>query len=268
MIGRTIALLESRFGEHLAELIGKQGAMVLRAPALAEEPDIDLDAIRRLIENWAAQAFALAIFQTGVGTRALFAATDRLELTDRFLSALAACQVAVRGPKPSSVLRGRRVRIDLAAAEPFTTHEVLAAVSGVDVRGKSVLVQRYGGPNLELDVALEARAATVIELPTYRWALPEDCAPLRKLIDELAQGRVDCVVFTSASQVRNLFAVAQETDQAQSLRGSLGNVVVASIGPVCSEALVAAGVRVQVEASPPKLGPLVEALKLALAPAA
>jgi uroporphyrinogen-III synthase len=36
--------------------------------------------------------------------------------------------------------------------------------------------------------------------------------------------------------------------------------LVASIGPVCSDALEAAGVRVRLEASPPKLGPLVAML--------
>ena len=264
MKNKTIAILESRFGEHLAELIAKQGGIALRAPALAEEPDLDPEAIRRLIEEWAARPIALAIFQTGVGTRALFEATDQLGLTGQFLNLLGDCTVAARGPKPTTVLRGRQVRIDLSAAEPYTTHQVLASVANVDVRGKRVLVQRYGGPNLDLDEALEGRGASVIELPTYRWALPEDLGPLRGLIEKLAQGRVDCVVFTSASQVRNLFSVAEEGGQVKSLRASLARVLIASIGPVCSEALNAAGVTVGLEASPPKLGPLVAALKLAL----
>jgi uroporphyrinogen-III synthase len=264
MKNKIVAILESRFGEHLAELIAKRGGVPLRAPALGEEPDIDPDAIRRLIEGWAVQAITLVIFQTGVGTRALFEATDRMELTGCFLELLAASRVAARGPKPTSVLRGRQVRIDYSAVEPFTTHEVLTAIDGAEVHGKRVLVQSYGGPNPELDAALEARGASVIELPTYRWTLPKDCGPLKHLIEELARGRVDCVVFTSASQVRNLFAVAQEDGHAENLRESLSKVIVASIGPVCSEALVAAGVSVQVEASPPKLGPLVEALTAAL----
>jgi uroporphyrinogen-III synthase len=264
MKNKIVAVLESRFGEHLAELIEKQGATALRAPALAEEPDIDVEAIRRLVEDWPVHPIALAIFQTGVGTRALFEATDRLGLTSRLLEHLSASKVAARGPKPTAVLRGRKVRIDCSAGEPFTTNEVLTAIGDVELRGRRVLVQRYGGPNPELDAALEARGASVTELPTYRWTLPKDCGPLKHLIDELAKDRVDCVVFTSASQVRNLFAVAQEDGRAESLRASLGRVMVASIGPVCSEALVAAGVAVPVEASPPKLGPLVEALTAAL----
>src|ERR1700736_3502428 len=62
------------------------------------------------------------IFQTGVGTRALFAATDSLGLTDLLLRLLDAAQVVVRGPKPATVLYSRQVRIDCAASDPFTTY--------------------------------------------------------------------------------------------------------------------------------------------------
>jgi hypothetical protein len=77
------------------------------------------------------------IFQTGVGTRALFAATDSLGLTDLLLRLLDAAQVVVRGPKPATVLHSRKVRIDRAASNPFTTHEVLAEMHGTPLRGNA-----------------------------------------------------------------------------------------------------------------------------------
>jgi uroporphyrinogen-III synthase len=46
-------------------------------------------------------------------------------------------------------------------------------------------------------------------------------------------------------------------DDAALLRDAFRRVVVASVGPVCSEALEAHGVAVDLEASPPKMGPLV-----------
>jgi uroporphyrinogen-III synthase len=74
---------------------------------------------------------------------------------------------------------------------------------------------------------------------------------------------VDAAIFTSASQVRNLFAIAAQRDISELLRQSLNTVLVASIGPVCSHALRAFGVRVSLEATPPKMGPLVEMLTTA-----
>jgi uroporphyrinogen-III synthase len=54
--------------------------------------------------------------------------------------------------------------------------------------------------------------------------------------------------------VEHLFRVAPDAD---ALRAALRRTVVVSIGPVCSEALEAHGVHVQLEPSPPKMGPLV-----------
>jgi uroporphyrinogen-III synthase len=169
-----------------------------------------------------------------------------------------------KGPKPATVLRSRKVRIDRAASDPFTTHEVLAAMHGTPLRGKRVVVQRYGETNRELQAALESERAEVIEIVTYRWGLPEDTAPLLRLIAALDRDEIDLVAFTSASQASNLFTVAQYDGKEASLQQSLGRTLVASIGPVCSAALRKLAVRVDIEAQPPKLGALIEAIDAAL----
>lgn len=264
MKGRTVAILESRVGEHLADLIRKRGATVLHAPALAEVPDVDPQTIRALIQDLRARPVAVAIFQTGVGSRALFAATDALQLTDELLALLAATRVAARGPKPTGVLTSRRVRIDFSAQDPFTTREVLDAIATVDLKGRRVLVQRYGDTNSDLHDALVGRGADVIEVTTYRWALPRDTAPLEGLLEALARREVDAVVVTSASQIVNLAELARRAGREGELAANLGHTFVASVGPVASRALRAIGVEPAFEASPPKLGPLIAGLEDAL----
>ena len=260
MKGRTIAFLESRLADHLAELIARRGGIPVSAPALREEPVVDPDAIAELMRDLVQRPPTLAIFQTGVGTRALFATTDALQLTATLMTLLAGTLVAARGPKPTAVLRQRGVRIDFSAADPFTTAEVIDAIAGITLANETVLVQRYGETNEPLNAALEARGAKVLEVPTYRWALPDDTQPLRALMDRLDRAEIDAVVFTSASQVRNLMTIAAREDRAKAVRTALNATRVASIGPVCSAALVAAGIDVKLEASPPKLGPMLEAL--------
>lgn len=264
MKGKKVAILETRLGREMAELVARRGGIPVHAPALSELPDLDFAAIAALIASLADKPAALYIFQTGVGTRALFAATDSLSLTDLFLNELKKNIVAVRGPKPTGALRARNVRIDRSAADPFTTREILAAVKDVDVKGRRVIIQRFGAANLELDRALEARGAQVAEIPTYRWALPADTAPLLALIEALGRGELDAAVFTNAEQLRNLFLVAGKSEGQDELRDALNRTLVASIGPVASKALQEAGVKVGLEASPPKLGALLAALDLAL----
>jgi uroporphyrinogen-III synthase len=264
MQGKTIALLEARVKDQLAELVVKQGGKPFSAPALSEVPDIDIGYIARLIREWQENPAKAVIFQTGVGTRALFNAADALGLTDTLQLLLAQTTVVVRGPKPTAVLRSRGVRIDLSAAEPFTTAEVLDALDAVPIRGEPVVVQRYGETNVELEKALQKRGASVIEIPTYRWALPENKQPLIDLMDALERGQIDAVAFTSASQAYNLFALAESLGRKETLKTHLNKTLVASIGPVCSRALNALGVKVMLEPRPPKLGPFIAALAKAL----
>jgi uroporphyrinogen-III synthase len=264
MRDKTVAILESRLGRQFAELIAKHGGRPLHAPALAEVPDLDPGVIARLVADLEASPPRVAIFQTGVGTRALFEAADALGLTKRLLALLAKTVVAVRGPKPAGALRARGVRMDLSAKDPYTTAEVLEILAQTPVTGERIVVQRYGVTNAELEEALKARGAGVVEIPTYRWSLPQDTQPMVELMDAIESRRVDAVAVTNAAQVYNLFDLAGRHGRADALQAGLNCTLVASIGPVSSHALRKFGVTVGLEASPPKLGPLVEALDRAL----
>jgi len=261
---KQVAILEARLGEQLAGLVASRGGVPFHAPALAELPDLDPQAIAALVKSLEARPAKLAVFQTGVGTKALFAATDSLSLTGKFLLQLKNLIVAARGPKPTGALRQRGVRIDRSAADPFTTHEILDCIRDIELKGARVIVQRHGSANRELDAALEARGAEVIEIPTYRWSLPRDTAPLEELVIRLERNEMHAVVFTNAEQFRNLSSIASRMGKIENLKKNLNHILVASIGPVASAALREAGVKVGLEASPPKMGALLSALDEAL----
>jgi len=264
MKSKVVAILETRTGEHLGELVARRGGIPVLAPALEEVPDVDSHAVAELLAQWRIDPFKIVIFQTGVGTRALFQATDAAGSTGELLRHLSSSLVVVRGPKPVGELNAREVRIDIRAATPFTTEMVLTALSEIPVHAARVLVQRYGAANQLLRETLEKRGASVQEIATYRWALPADTQPLNRLLDALASSSVDAVVFTSAVQIHNLYAVAEQSGRASGLADQLNRLVIASIGPVCSRALREHGVTPSFEANPPKLGPLVAGLDEAL----
>lgn len=265
MRGKRIGLLESRLGPQIADVIARHGGVPLHAPALAEIPEIDSGFIAGLVADLEARPAQVAIFQTGVGTQALFRTTDALGLTARLGTQLDRLTVVVRGPKPTGVLRARQVRIDRSAAEPFTTAEVVDALRTLPLGGARVVVQRYGVTNRELEETLRAAGAEVIEIPTYRWSLPADTGPLVALMDALERDELHAIAVTNAAQAYNLFELAERLGRAAALRAGLNRTLVASIGPVASDALRKLGVNVGLEASPPKLGPLIAALETALA---
>jgi uroporphyrinogen-III synthase len=256
MKAKHIAILESRLGEQLSDLVKKRGGVPIHAPALAELPDLEPEKIRSLVQSLEKAPAKLFIFQTGVGTRALFAVLDTLRLTGNFSQMLERAVVAARGPKPTGALRARGVRIDRSAADPFTTKEVLLSIGDLPLENSRVII--------ELDRALEARGAHVTEIPTYRWSLPADTKPLENLVGALERGEIHAAVFTNAEQARNLFAVAAKLKREESLKTALNRTLVASIGPVASAALRELAVNVGLESKPPKLGALMSALESAL----
>src|SRR5436309_3725864 len=170
MRGKKVAILESRLGAQLADLVAQRGGVPFHAPALAELPDLDPAAIGALLRSLEERPAKAAVFQTGVGTKALFGATDALGLTAKLLELVSRMVVAVRGPKPTAALRARGVRIDRSAADPFTTREVLECMKDVSLRGGRVMVQRYGVVDVELDRALAERGAVVGVIQYYCWS--------------------------------------------------------------------------------------------------
>ncbi len=257
----VLCSFESRRASEMASLIERQGGTPLIAPSMRELPieenPVALEAIRKII----AGEFPCVILMTGVGTEALFDVARSASLFEELITALGKCTVVVRGPKPVAVLGKVGLRYNIRAPEPNTWQEILTAIdaASLDLQGKAVAVQEYGLPNHRFYAALEQRGAVITRVPVYRWALPEDLAPLQHAIAEVARGHVNAVLFTSANQVTNVLSVARSMGQEDVLRKAIdGGTRVISIGPTCTEALQDQNFPVHGEASPPKMGQLVK----------
>jgi uroporphyrinogen-III synthase len=252
LAGLTVVSFEARRADELATLLTRQGATVVRAPALREAPlpaSPEALALARGLEEGAVDAVVLL---TGVGTRAL--AYVLASPCPRFRELLAGTRLVARGPKPLAALRELGVAGARAVPEPHTSREVLGVVGGLGLPpGALVAVQEYGAPVPALADGLRARGFRVLRVPVYRWALPDDTRPLQAAAARVAAGAVDVALFTNSAQVEHLFRVAEDADR---VRAGLRRAVVASVGPVTSEALEAHGVPADLEASPPRMGPL------------
>jgi len=250
LAGLRVVSFEARRADELERMLRRHGAEVLRAPALREAALTDSPEAHDLVRRLAAGEVAAVILLTGVGTRALAAVAG-----PRLAALLPRSRIIARGPKPLAALRELDVTGALPVPSPHTWRELLGVLDGLGLpSGSLVAVQEYGAPPTGLLEALAARELRVLRVPVYRWALPDDTAPLRAAVEALADGRVDVAVFTNAVQVEHLFRVAPDADR---VRQALRHIVVASVGPVCSEALEAHGVPPDLEADPPKMGPLV-----------
>jgi uroporphyrinogen-III synthase len=259
--GLRVLSLESRRAAEAATLIAKYGGQPIVAPALRELP---------LESNSAALDFAaelllgeidIAVFLTGAGVRALFDVLAVAQPGGDVRAALTRVKVAARGPKPANALRELNVPVWVSAPEPNTWRELLAAMEGraaeQPIAGARVAVQEYGVPNQELLEALEARGASVMRVPVYKWALPGDLGPLQHAAAAIAAGAIPVLLLTSGIQLAHLWQVVDAMGCERRFREGLASTFIASIGPTTSEEIARRGLTPNLEASHPKLGYLV-----------
>ena len=260
--GMRIATLEARMTGALASLISKRGGEPVCAPALREAPLDCADDVRYLLDKLESGSLDVVVFQTGVGARALFKEADNQGRLNFLLDALRSVTTVCRGPKPTAALRQVDVQISAGVQAPYTTTQLLEALTALPVKGKRLMALQYGERNAALMSALREQCETVDELCLYEWQLPDDISPIVTLIEELLDGRVDVITFTSQVQIRHLYKVAAANGVPKDMLSDALNTktIVCAVGPTCAAALADVGVATDTQPEYPKMGHMVNAL--------
>ncbi|MBI3084075.1 MAG: uroporphyrinogen-III synthase, partial [Candidatus Omnitrophica bacterium] len=262
--GARVVVFESRMAEAMARSIRSHGGEPISAPSLQEVPLEKHHEAFAFAERLLAGEVEIMICMTGVGTRLLLEALAKRYGIEPCVRALSRVTVVARGPKPIRVLKEYGIPVTIAVPEPNTWQEIVQALDldprSLSLDGRTIAIQEYGVSNDRLIAALKERGAKVIQVPVYRWALPDDTRPLRHAIQQVIEGTVQIALFTNAVQILNVIRVASEHGLERPFREALKRVVVASVGPSTSESLAHAGVEVDFEPTHPKMGPLIDEL--------
>jgi uroporphyrinogen-III synthase len=259
--GRTVLAFESRRSTELESLIRRHGGVPLVVAALREVPLEDNRPAVELLHRLEAGEVDVVVMLTGVGLRTLAELLAQQGPAERLVAALERATLVARGPKPVAELRKLGLAPQIRVPEPNTWREILSSLDAhAPVNGRQVAVLEYGASSPELTAGLESRGAHVMRVPLYRWALPEDTRPLAEAVSRWAGEDVDFVLFTSRRQVEHVMQTAEDLRLADAVRERARRVVVASIGPICSQALRALDLPVDLEPEHPKMGHLVVAL--------
>jgi uroporphyrinogen-III synthase len=260
--GLKVLSLESRRAKEMETLIRRAGGDPFVAPSVQERALEDQRGALAFVDRLARGEFDLVICMTGAGLAFLrdLAVADSADGSTlaRLSEGLRKTFLVSRGPKPVPILRELGARAHVVVPEPNTWKEVVDAIAQRPER--RILVQEYGRPNPEITAALEALGAQVTPFAIYRWDLPEDMEPLRQAARLLVARNMDVVLFTSSIQLDHLFLVAGELGIEAEIRSSLtDHAALASVGPIMTAALQAAGLPVDIIPVHPKMAGLVKA---------
>lgn len=236
LVGARIAVAESRQLGELSALLHKEQAIPLPYPMLSIIDAPDAAPVEAWLNALIAGKFDLVVFLTGEGIRRLLDFAQRAGLRAAFVDALARPRIIARGPKPVRELKN----LDLnhyRIAHPPTTEGVIAALHEEPLQGKTVGVQFYAPDNPLLLAYLTEAGATPATVLPYVYAPASDSEKVCELIDAMAGGSIDIIVFTSSPQIDRLFEIARITGREDKLIAGLAYVVVVSVGPVVAETL-------------------------------
>jgi uroporphyrinogen-III synthase len=265
LAGRCVGITADRRWRNQADLLENLGASVIHGPTLRTVDLSGDEALRTATLALIERPPDFLVGTTGMGMTMWFEAAGEWNLADSLRESLAPSRVVARGAKSRSALR--RLGFEVAWHAPTETmEEVVEYLTAQGIESARVALQLFDPGAHPSTAALAARCQELIEVPVYRWLLPEDAGPAARLIEAMCAGEVDAVTFTSQPAVHHMFHIGESLGRGDELRAACnGPVLPVCVGPVCAEAARAEGIADPVWPDPPRLGAMIQLVSLELA---
>ena len=252
LFGKRVMVTRTREqASELVNLLEEQGADVLeRATISIQDPD-----------SWAPLDQALAklnqydwvLFTSLNAIRNFF---GRLHAQGKDARAFGSARIGVVGSATAEALQEYGLLADLVPAK-FTSEGLSESLVGIGVAGKSILIPRAAKAREILTATLEQAGATTDAVPAYQNVRP--CGYDEQLRQELTEGCIDVVTFTSSSTVTNFLHMLNEKDPGK-LAELLQHTAIAAIGPITGQTVRDNGLAVAIQPATHTIPALVEAI--------
>jgi uroporphyrinogen III methyltransferase / synthase len=234
LFGKRVVVTRAREqASQMVQLLADSGANVLQFPTIKTMPPGSFDSLDHVING----KYDLIVFTSVNGVRAYF---DRLLEKGKDARSLAGARIAAVGDTTANVLRSHGIAPDLVP-DKFQSVALLPLLAKDQKGIRTAVIRAEEGSDDLLD-ELRRRGGHADLGVAYRTvAADEDLDEVRELI---ASDAIDVVTFTSGSTVSNFFDMLSASER----KRLLDRALIASIGPVTSEAIRGYGRGPDVEA--------------------
>ncbi len=249
--GQTIMVTRMRDqAAALSRPLASLGAEVIQAPTIELQPIEDYAAVDEALRQVSRYAWLVLTSTNGVD-----AFGERLAAIGADARQMAGVRIAAVGQATAARLAECGLRADLVP--PEAVGESLAVALTGQVAGSRVLLLRAQEARPELVLGLRQAGASCDDLPVYRTGCSKSLP--RGVAERLEAGGIGWITLTSPSSLGNLMALL-----GPDAKMLLGRARLASIGPVTTKAIRAAGLEAAVEAQPHDVPGLVAAIRAAV----
>jgi uroporphyrinogen-III synthase len=215
---------------------------------------------------------------TGVGVFNLFQNIQRSERLNTVHESLQDTIVIARSNKPEMELRKFGIKTNLVP-DINTLEGTLNLLKRFDIKNKNIGILWHGESSDSFKKKLKSLGANVFDFSSYSYSSSLEhknaimlkemgydyVAPneekIERLIEDLMNGTVDSITFTSPPAVKEFFELAKRNNRFNSLKDKLNkNVLVVSVGPSTSNMLAQFHVLVDVMPNTYRMGPMIKEL--------
>lgn len=233
LFGRGVVITRpEKQADDLAQLLIKEGANTIHFPTIKIVPPPDwrdLDAAIKKLED-----YDWLIFTSANGVAFFF---ERLFVKKRDIRDLKGIKICCIGPATAQQVQNKGIKVDLVP-EKFISEGILESFSGINLRGKKILIARAAEARDVLPEGLKKLGAKVDVVTAY---FTINSGKKKNELEELfKENQVDVITFTSSSTVDNFVKIIGQNFSLPK------GVKIACIGPVTAATAARAGFPVDI----------------------
>ncbi len=249
LLGKTVVVTRARVqASDLVTRLSNLGARCIEIPTIrVVEPEDQAPLVTSINEI---SGYDWVVFTSVNGVKHFF---NTLYAGKKDVRVLGHLQFACIGPATKAELATHGIVSDILP-ETYRAESVVEAFSGVDIKGKRMLLPRAKVARTILPEELAAMGADVVEVTAYETvAENNDQATLKRLLEA---EEVDMVTFTSSSTVTNFKAMLEQDGGVEIGSG----VTAACIGPITADTAASIGINPEIVATEYTIPGLVDAI--------
>jgi len=279
LCGITVAITSSRRASELAYLVRKFGGIPYIAPTIGIKINRPLNSeCNQFIETISNEKIDFFIFMTGVGVFNLFQNLQKLQKLKMVNKSLQDTIIIARSNKPKMELSKFGIKTKFVP-EINTIEGILNLLKSFNLKNKNIGILWHGDTSNSFRKKLESLGANVFDFSSYSYSpsLEQKNATLlkemgydyvapneekiKRLIEDLMNGTVDSITFTSPPAVKVFFELSKRNNVFNSLKDKLNdNVLVVSVGPSTSNMLAQFHVIADITPNTYRMGTMIKEL--------
>jgi uroporphyrinogen-III synthase len=234
--GKTIAITRSKDdATEFIELARKNNAKPIPLPTieLVSKGKKIVDEFLESIEKYNPD---YSVFMSSKAVKLLFDTARQVGKLDTLQLAVANTMVMSVGPKTTIALENEGIKVNYQPTT-FSSVGVGEEFTKIHAVGKKVIVPRSGASTPFLKELLNKIGIDVLEIHLYDVCAFRDTTQWNEFRDLFSQGKIDGVIFTSASSVRGFFEIMTKDYEEEKLLHQLAKLPVVAIGPFTADEL-------------------------------